>query len=430
MLSVSTILFSAFVTDLLPLAFAGPVSIQLTSKTSSIRSFPISFDPLGVGDIIVIQDSQILRKNEDDTGNVTVFDPFAFETRYNPRVGKRIQLSRRADAPPAWDEDESYACLGTRVMFDDKSIGSGSSGFIYGATRTDGVRVAMKGVQEVREADAEWSMMQTVGDHPNIIRGFGRCSIEAMHYIMLELLEGGTLAVQINALVYKGNEAVTKAVIAQVFAGILQMHSKGVAHQDIKGENVMFDKTGVVKVIDLGAGTTEKKVDKINVAGGIRSPGTYTKAILYHDPANSSKEAESSSGTKDIDTFSNDTWEVATMLVHMLTGKKPWTDANALSAKAIWTKTTPAQRSSACKSEWPSFTAEFCTVLASVFVDQSSRKDLSWFAGQLANPALKLIDECDDGSKKTAKRAVENSELVVVGVEDAGAEWIVRAKMP
>ncbi|KAH7137926.1 kinase-like domain-containing protein [Dendryphion nanum] len=421
MSSVFTVFFTALAANSLLHVAAGPVDLHVTSKIVSVRDTTNSFNTLNIGDIITIRDAQIFQKRGiNDEDNATTFDTFAIESRFisvskrtdiTPSHYMRSRFSKRAD-PPGWDEEDSYKCAGTRVMIDDKPIGAGGSGTIYGATRKDGLRVAMKGAQSGKELDHEWKMMQKIGDHKNVMKGYGRCLVEIMEYLMLELLEGGTLQAQITAQAYKGNELVTKTAIAQVFNGVMHMHDKGVAHQDLKGDNVMFDKSGVVKVIDFGLGTTETKVSKIDVAGGIRSI-----------------EAETGS-TMEIDPFSNDTWELGVMLVHMLIGKKPWSNAAAANAKDIWNKPAPSQRSSACKKEWPDFTTDFCDVLAWVFVPQVSRKPLSWFAGQIVNPNLKLIDDCEKEGKKNTRRTANDGELIVVAVEDAGDEWVVRAVMP
>lgn len=64
----------------------------------------------------------------------------------------------------------------------------------------------------------------------------------------------------------------------QVFSAIEQAHKKGVAHCDIKGDNIIMhqNKAGPAEtliLIDFGDGTTENTVEEIDVAGGIRSPG-------------------------------------------------------------------------------------------------------------------------------------------------------------
>lgn len=131
----------------------------------------------------------------------------------------------------------------------------------------------------------------------------------------------------------------------------------------------------------------------------------------------------------EIDPIMNDQWELGVIMVSMLLGKKPWTDAGAANAKAIWSKPNPSLRSQACKKEWPDFTTDFCDVLGKVFAPQLDRKPLSVFRTAIANPNLKLLDDCNkDKDKKTGtKRSAEPGELFVVAVDDEKDEWVVRA---
>jgi hypothetical protein len=117
------------------------------------------------------------------------------------------------------------------------------------------------------------------------------------------------------------------------------------------------------------------------------------------------------------------------LLVSLLIGKKPWTNANAVNAKAIWSKGTDTQRQQACKKEWSEFSDDFCKVLADVFVGQKSRKAVGTIGTSVAKPDLKFFDECEKNKKKTTKRAAAEGEMHVTNVEDMGDELVVRAMM-
>jgi hypothetical protein len=55
------------------------------------------------------------------------------------------------------------------------------------------------------------------------------------------------------------------------------------------------------------------------------------------------------------------------------------------------------------------------------------RKPLSVYATAIADPNLKLFDSCDDSGKKTSKRSLEESEMLIVRVVEEEDEWVVRA---
>lgn len=70
-----------------------------------------------------------------------------------------------------------------------------------------------------------------------------------------------------------------KAILKQVFDAIAHAHSKGVAHNDIKGDNIIVAAEKAT-VIDFGESTTEKMVKAIDVAGGIRGPGKLVQTLV------------------------------------------------------------------------------------------------------------------------------------------------------
>jgi serine/threonine protein kinase len=159
-------------------------------------------------------------------------------------------------------------------MFGDH-IDSGATGAVYKAETKEGKQVAMKGGSDARLLDTEFSIVQKIGSQTNIVEMYARCEVGIQQYIMMELLTGGTLQTRVDGKIYttSASEALTKVVIAQIFAAVQTMYDKGVAHQDLKPGNIIFGDKDVAKVIDFGEATTEKTVTTIDVAGGIRAPG-------------------------------------------------------------------------------------------------------------------------------------------------------------
>jgi serine/threonine protein kinase len=75
-------------------------------------------------------------------------------------------------------------------------------------------------------------------------------------------------------------EKSVKVIMKQIFDAIAHAHSKGVAHNDIKGDNIIIGTAEKSTVIDFGESTTEKMVKKIDVAGGIRGPGKLVQTLV------------------------------------------------------------------------------------------------------------------------------------------------------
>jgi eukaryotic-like serine/threonine-protein kinase len=87
-------------------------------------------------------------------------------------------------------------------------------------------------------------------NHPNIlaIHRFG--SYDGAPYLVLELLEGGTLGQQLG----HGPLSVRKAIDygIQIARGLTAAHEKGIVHRDLKPTNIFVTKDGRVKILDFG----------------------------------------------------------------------------------------------------------------------------------------------------------------------------------
>ena len=88
-------------------------------------------------------------------------------------------------------------------------------------------------------------------EHPNIVNIYDVGSENAIHYIVMEYVEGITLKTYIEKkgqLSFK--ESVSIAI--QVGRGIEAAHNKHIIHRDIKPQNIIISTEGKVKVTDFG----------------------------------------------------------------------------------------------------------------------------------------------------------------------------------
>ncbi len=86
--------------------------------------------------------------------------------------------------------------------------------------------------------------------HPNIAGIHGLEEVAGARYLVLEFVEGETLAARIARGALLVDEAVD--VCRQVAAGVEAAHEAGVVHRDLKPGNVMLRPDGTVKVLDFG----------------------------------------------------------------------------------------------------------------------------------------------------------------------------------
>jgi serine/threonine-protein kinase len=88
-------------------------------------------------------------------------------------------------------------------------------------------------------------------DHPNIVRVYDLCQEGKILYLVMEYVEGLSLQALVNRL---GPLDVGTAChyIRQVAFGLQHAHQMGFVHRDIKPANLLLERSGLVKILDLG----------------------------------------------------------------------------------------------------------------------------------------------------------------------------------
>jgi eukaryotic-like serine/threonine-protein kinase len=92
-------------------------------------------------------------------------------------------------------------------------------------------------------------------DHPNIVRAYDIDQYERLHFIVMEYVDGTSLQeiVARYTLEKKYFDPIRAAhYIAQAAVGMQHGHELGMVHRDIKPGNLLLDRSGVIKVLDMG----------------------------------------------------------------------------------------------------------------------------------------------------------------------------------
>jgi serine/threonine protein kinase len=97
-------------------------------------------------------------------------------------------------------------------------------------------------------------------DHPNIVRAFDVDREGALHFLVMEFIDGTSLQYLVDA---RGPLPVERAVnyVAQAALGLQHAHENGLVHRDVKPSNLMLDWAGTVKLLDLGLARFAKSAD-------------------------------------------------------------------------------------------------------------------------------------------------------------------------
>jgi serine/threonine protein kinase len=87
--------------------------------------------------------------------------------------------------------------------------------------------------------------------HPNIVAIHDIFEEGGRAYVVMEYVEGDTLAAMLKATSIP-DPSVTLKVLRQMAEALDYTHSRGVIHRDIKPANVMIDSSGAAKIMDFG----------------------------------------------------------------------------------------------------------------------------------------------------------------------------------
>jgi Tol biopolymer transport system component len=183
-------------------------------------------------------------------------------------------------------------------------------------------------------------------NHPNIAAIYGFEDSGETHALVLELVEGETLADRIAHGAIPLDEALP--IARQICEALEAAHEQGIIHRDLKPANIKVTPDGVVKVLDFGLAKLEEPAGSQPAVGGahlsevptITSPAMMTGVGVILGTA--AYMAPEQAKGREADTRS-DIWAFGCVLYEMLTGKGPFagddvsdTLANVLKREPDW----------------------------------------------------------------------------------------------
>ena len=227
--------------------------------------------------------------------------------------------------------------IGTRLLHYEieAHLGTGGMGEVYRARDTRlGRHVAIKVLPElvaqdpdrVARFEREARLLASL-NHPNIAALHGLEPSESRLLLVMELVEGDTLAERIQRGPIPVEEALTYA--RQIAEALEAAHEKGVIHRDLKPANVKITPDGKVKVLDFGLAKAMDPAEAGHyvpggAAGATHSPtlsmaATFAGVILGTAAYMSPEQAKGVATDQRSDIFS-----FGCVLYEMLTGRQPF----------------------------------------------------------------------------------------------------------
>ncbi len=167
-----------------------------------------------------------------------------------------------------------------------------------------------------RESQAAASL-----SHPNIVNIYDVGREGNIHYIVMELIEGMTLADMIDEespMPYKKVINITR----QIAAGLSFAHKNNIIHRDIKPHNILMTRDGVAKIADFGIA---KAISESTIMKKTTGDDMVMGSVHYFSPE------QARGGYVDA---KSDIYSLGIVMYEMLTGRVPF-DADSPVAVAL-----------------------------------------------------------------------------------------------
>jgi len=236
------------------------------------------------------------------------------------------------------------ALIATKYRVLDK-LGAGGMGEVYRAEDLSLNRqVAIKVLPEVFAGDPERlarfqreAKVLASLNHPNIAAIYGVEEADGKRFLVLELVEGETLAERLS----KGPLPIEEAlnVCRQITEGLEGAHEKSIIHRDLKPSNVKITPEGKVKILDFGLARAYhdqfSEVDLVKsptITADMTQPGVILGTAAYMSP-------EQAKG-KTVDKRA-DIWAFGCILYECLAGKRTFRGETVTDTLAAILKSEP-----------------------------------------------------------------------------------------
>jgi eukaryotic-like serine/threonine-protein kinase len=234
--------------------------------------------------------------------------------------------------------------IGTRLgIFEiTAKLGEGGMGVVYRAKDLQlGRDVALKVLRvpfsedsdHVSRLEREAQLLASL-NHPNIAQIYGFETSGEKRALVMELVEGPTLAELLAQKLLPFEECLS--IATQIVQALAEAHDKGIVHRDLKPQNIKLALSGRVKVLDFGLARKQATAGSLleNSATLTRAtqPGTILGTVGYMAPEQARGET--------IDTRA-DIFSFGCVLYEMATGERAFARSSALETLTAILHDTP-----------------------------------------------------------------------------------------
>ena len=255
-------------------------------------------------------------------------------------------------------------------------------------------------------------------NHPNIATIHGLESTDGVHAIVMELVEGDTLAERLGSGRVARRLAVDEALnfAKQIADGLDAAHERGIVHRDLKPSNIKITPDGVVKVLDFGiaksvrsAHATQTLDEELTVTRDDTRDGVVIGTAAYMSPEQARGQAVDKRA---------DIWAFGCVLYEMLTGRVAFAGATGSDTIAAVLQREP---------DWDALPPSTPAVVRRL-LERCLEKDIKRRQRDIADARRDLDLTVEPPRERTRRRAGQWAGwlvAVVVTVNGVAVWWVV-----
>jgi Tol biopolymer transport system component len=314
--------------------------------------------------------------------------------------------------------------VGTRVGHYEilSALGAGGMGEVYRARDTKlGRDVAIKilpdaftrNPERLARFEREARLLAAL-NHPNIATIHGLEDADGVHALVLELIDGDTLADRISRGPIPPDAAVAMAI--QIADALDAAHQKGIVHRDIKPSNIKITIDGAVKVLDFGlaVAVSEAGSESPTATSARTREGTILGTAAYMSPEQARGQAVDER---------TDLWAFGCVLYEMLTRRSPFVGSTVSDTLARVLEREP---------DWSALPATTSPSIRRLLL-RCLTKDPKHRLRDIGDARLDLIDSSSESPAATAARRDTRREYLGWSVAAAlmvaaAATWLGRTR--
>lgn len=162
----------------------------------------------------------------------------------------------------------------------------------------------------IQQLETEAAMTASVND-PNVVRVFGTGEDRGRFYLVMELVDKGSLD---NLIQLQGRVAEAQVLQIGIHAarGLRAAHQHGLIHRDVKPGNILFSDANTAKIVDFGLAVFQEQEESVR--------GEIWGTPYYVAPEKLDQQPED---------FRSDMYSLGGTLFHALAGRPPFEAENA-----------------------------------------------------------------------------------------------------